>query len=223
MRRPPERLRWFALRLALLLVLAYLAWHFLESTVIHSLWRASDTAWPSLFRGGLVSVEPREQHWIIRTGWPIRVAPGAPAEQASTLLGMANVRRMLSGFPLLLALLLTMVVTTRGRRVRPVLLGLGAWWGVSWAAVSGYAWHLLAVLATGKASYVDANLVPPPFQLDVMPYPMWEFYLSGYTYYLAVLIVPVVSPLLIWAFVFRRDVRRLVIGLQRRYRRRRGA
>ena len=217
--RRPERLRWFALRLWLWLVVSYGAWHWMEPWVVDSLWKVSDQVWPGLFRGGLLSVEPRETLWLIRTGWPVVTEPGAPTERATTAVPLLIVRRMVSGFPLLMALMLAVLVTRkRIPRIQAMLAAMSVWWLVSWASVTGYAWHLLSVLRNARTSYIDPSLVPPPFQLTVEAYPMWEYYLSGYVMYLSLLIVPVVAPVIIWAWVCRRQVMRLVLRLRRRTR-----
>jgi hypothetical protein len=203
----------FLLRAALLLPVTLGLWHWLQVPVISALCVMADAIWPSLFPHGLVWINGSgSTAWTIHTGWPLAQS----AEQKMTVqIDTVPLRRIVGGFPLLVVLCLASP-GTHGRR----LAGSAALLlGICWLAVSFYAWHTLAIASGTQASVFDERWQPPPFALAVSAYPAWQVYASGYLAYLATLVIPFVAPLVLWAWLYRGFVRRLVVGAQRSLRR----
>lgn len=204
-----------ALRLAVCLPVAYALWLGLaQLPALNSLWVLAELVWPKVFHGGLLRIDPLDAGWRIHTGWPL--VPGADGRRNALILliDQASLRRMVSGFPLLLALLLATYKPT----LRLVLGGLSALWIVSWLTITAYAWHRLAIASGLPASFVDPSFSPPPFRLTIQPYPLWEYYLSGYLMYLALLVVPFIAPIVIWAALCQARLRITIGHLQQQYR-----
>jgi len=212
MRRPDARLNArnrFLLRAVLLLPLLFAAWHGLRVPVLGAFCGAADAVWPHLFPHGLLWVEGSgSTNWIIHTGWPLALTPG---QRLTVQMDTLVLGRLVAGFPLLFALCLA----TPGPRWRRLAWGAALLTAMSWMALTFYAWHTLAIASGTQASFVDEHMRPLPFALAVTAYPAWQVYLSGYLMYLAILVIPFVAPLVLWAWLFRRFVRRLVIGVRR--------
>lgn len=207
----PDARRPFLLRAALLLPLAFVFWHWARLPVLGAFQGLADALWPSLFPHGLAWVEATgDAGWVVHTGWPVSPAAG---QRLLVVLELRTLARLVAGFPLLLALGLA----TPGFKWRQLALGVALLAAISWVALTCYAWHVLAVASGTRVSFVDDSL-RPLHAIALAPYPAWQYYLSGYLMYLAVLIIPFVTPLVLWAWLFRRFVRRLVVGAQRRVR-----
>lgn len=209
-----EHLRWFVARVAAALLLSYGAWVFVEPYVLRGMWIAADLLWPPLFFDSeRARIDPTPTGWVIRTAWPIAAQAGQAATLAVTSIDQTSLKHMLSGFPMLLALMLA----TRGRSLAKILMALASMALISWLTITASIWHRLIVMSGTHSEFFTA-VQPPPYKLLIEPAPMWQFYLSGYLMYLALLVIPFVAPLILWAALMRRQVRRMVLRLQRRYR-----
>lgn len=207
--RPDLRKR-FLLRAVLLLPLAFLFWHWARVPLLNAFCWAADAVWPHLFPHGLTWVEGSgSTDWLIRTGWPLALTP---SQRVTVPLSIDTVARMVAGFPLLFALCLA----TPGFSLRRLAIGAALLMVLGWLALTFQVWHLLAIASGTQPSFVDGNVRPLPYALAVAPYPAWQVYLSGYLMYLALLAIPFITPLVLWAWLFRRFVRRLVVGVRRR-------
>jgi hypothetical protein len=212
---PPERTHRVALRLALCLIGAYALWFGLaQLPALDSLWVLAELVWPKLFHGGLLRIDPLDVGWRIHSGWLPAAGPDERGGALILLIDQSALKRIVSGFPLLLALLLA----TRKPTPKRVLLGLSVLWIISWLAITSYAWHRLAIASGLHTSFVDPSFSPPPFRLAMQAYPTWEVYLSGYLMYLAVLVVPFIAPIVIWAALCHAHLRSTMQDLQQRYR-----
>lgn len=213
---PPERTYRVALRLGVCLIGAYALWLGLaQFPALSSLWVLSDLIWPNIFHGGLKRIDPIDAGWRIHSGWPLAPGQGGRREALILMIDQSALRRMVSGFPLLIALLLATPKPTLKR----VMLGLLVLWIISWLAITAYVWHRLAIASGLPASFIDPSFSPPPFRLAMQPYPLWEYYLSGYLMYLALLVVPFVAPIIIWAALCQDRLRSMTQDIQQRYRR----
>jgi len=204
--KPDQR---FLLKAFLLLPLTFSAWHWAQVPVLNAFCGVADAVWPSLFPNGLAWVEGSgSADWIIHTGWPVLLDR---TQKLTVRLDILKLARMVAGFPLLFALCLA----TPGLQWRRLAWGVGLLLSLCWMALTFYAWHTLAIASGTQPSFVDESMRPAPFALAIARYPAWQAYLSGYLMYLAILVIPFVAPLVLWAWLFRPFVRRLVIAARR--------
>jgi hypothetical protein len=161
-----------------------------------------------------VFTDVREIIWQSNQAWRVRthLAIVSSGESLMVFLSKERLTHIVLGFPLLWALLLA----TPGRKRWRLLLGTLMLALVSLLGIAANLWALLAVVANHRASVIDENMVPPPFTVMTTPYPDWLFHLSSFAYYLGVVVVPIISPVLIWVALCPRGVMRLVVALRRR-------
>nr|WP_316641553.1 exosortase H-associated membrane protein [uncultured Roseateles sp.] len=217
--RRPDRLRWFVLRVAIWLLLFYGLWLLIAPYLLQSLWLLSDTLWPQMFFSSeRARIDIVEAGWRVHTAWPIASPADGTSSQAVTMIGQNSLKRMVSGFPLLMALLLA----TRGITVLRTLAALGCLWLISWLTITAALWHSLVVISGTHSEFFTA-VRPPPYTVLTEAAPMWQFYLSGYLMYLAHLIIPFLAPVMLWAVLMRRHVTLMVMRLQSLHRARKTA
>jgi hypothetical protein len=150
------------------------------------------------------------QSWRVRTHLGIVNTP----ESLVIFLTKETLKHIVLGFPLLWALLLA----SAGPKKLRLVLGTLLLTGLSLLGVTAHIWAYLAVVVNHRASTIDESLMPPPFALLAAPYPDWQFHLSSFAYYLAVIVVPLISPVLIWVALCPRGVKRLVVALRQKKR-----
>jgi hypothetical protein len=129
-----------------------------------------------------------------------------------TFLNKETLQHIVLGFPLLWALLLA----TPGRWKKRLVIGTALMVLLSLLGIAGHLWANLAVVANHRPSVIDESLVPPPYSVSATPYPDWLFHLSSFAHYLAILILPIIGPVLIWVALCPRELMRLVLSLRRR-------
>jgi hypothetical protein len=151
--------------------------------------------------------------WQGNQTWRVRTHLGIVNSAESLIIFLTKMRltHMVLGFPLLWALLLA---TTGPKKMR-LVLGTVLLTGISLMGVAAHIWAFLAVVVNHRASVIDENLIPPPFVLVATPYPDWLFHLSSFAYYLATIVMPLISPVLIWVAICPRGIMRLVVSLRR--------
>jgi hypothetical protein len=150
------------------------------------------------------------QTWRVRTHLGIVNSP----ESLIIFLSKERLTHIVLGFPLLWSLLLA---TAGPKRLR-LVLGTLLLAGLSLLGVAAHIWAFMAVVLNHRASVIDEGLIPPRFTLLAAPYPDWQFHLSSFAYYLAAIVVPLISPVLIWVALCPRGVKRLIVALRKRYR-----
>ena len=209
LRLPSSAIGRWAVRLALWLALLCATW-----------WLGGADGYLRLLMGLADATLPR---WVFADVERI-VWQGHPAMQVFTTLAIANtdefllmsmakqtVMHFVLGFPIAGALLLA----TPGRKKRRLMLGSLALISVSLLEVAAFIWANLAVIVNHRASLMEATLVPPSFTVVAMAYPEWQFHLSGFAYYLAMVAAPLMAPVLIWVLLCPGGVARLLVSLRR--------
>ena len=149
-----------------------------------------------------------DQSWEIVTSLGIVGAPPneAPATFTFHIRGLMH---SVLGFPLLWSLLMA----TPGHWKKRLVIGTLILAVLSFLCQASQIWATLAVLVNHQAN-VLGDPAPPPFSVYAMPYPSWAFHLSSYAYYLSVLVLPVVAPLLVWATLCHQRIAYFVIRLR---------
>jgi hypothetical protein len=210
-RRRDPVLRWLILLILWLLPLTAAWWLGGAEWALRLLRVLADSILPHCFPQGVSEIVLQaDQSWKVRTG--LTIQGEFPAAMAIFFVDKTTLLRIVMGFPLLWALLLA----TPGSRLKRIAWGTLLLGGVSLLGISANMWAMIAVMFNHQASLIDESLVPPPFQVSVDPYPEWLFHLSTFAHYLAVLIVPVIAPVLIWVMLCPRGMRRLLVSLRRR-------
>jgi hypothetical protein len=203
--------RWL-IRLVLWLLPLYTLWWFGGGAegLLRPLRLLADATLPHLFPQGVseIVLQP-DQSWKVRTG--LVVQDKFPFEMAILFVSKTMLLRIVMGFPLLWGLILA----TRGDKFKRLVGGTVLLAAMCLIGIGGHIWALVAVVFNHQPSLIDDSLVPPPFRLAVAPYPQWLFHLSSFAHYLAILIVPIISPVLIWVMLCPRSVTRLVVSLRR--------
>jgi hypothetical protein len=210
--RPRNYFRSWLIRLLLCLLPLYAIWWLGGAEWALRLLRVlADAVLPRLFPQGVSEIVLQaDQSWKVRTG--LVVQDNLPPAMGIIFVAKKMLLRIVMGFPMLWALLLA----TPGSRLKRLVWGTLLLGAVSLLCTGGHLWALIAVLFNHRISLIDESLVPPPFRVVVDPYPDWLFHLSSFAHYLAVLIVPIVAPVLIWVMLCPRGVMRLVVSLRRR-------
>jgi hypothetical protein len=154
--------------------------------------------------------------WQGNQTWRVRTALGIVNSPESLIIFLSKERltHIVLGFPLLWALLLA----TAGPKKFRLVLGTLLLAGLSLLGVAAHIWAFMAVVFNHRASVIDEALMPPSFTLLAAPYPDWQFHLSSFAYYLAAIVVPLISPVLIWVALCPRGVKRLVVALRQKKR-----
>lgn len=145
--------------------------------------------------------------WRLPTGIKI----SGSTENLILFLAPSQLQRVVLGMPLMLALLLA----TSGPKKLRLVFGVVCFFGLSLFGVAAHIWALLAVVVNHKASVIDQAMVPPAFMVIATPFPDWVFHLSSFVYYLAVLVLPLIGPVLIWVLLCPRGILRLLVSLRR--------
>lgn len=208
--RPRSAFRRWLLRLVLWLVPLCAAWWWLGGSdwFLRMLSLLADATLPHT-----VFAEVKEIFWQANHKWRVRTQLGIvnSAETLIIFLAEPTLMHIVLGFPLLWALLLA---TTGPKKLR-LLLGTLLQTAFSLMGVAAHIWAYLAVVVNHRASVIDEKLVPPPFALIATPYADWVFHLSHFSYYLAVVVMPLISPVLIWVLLCPRGIMGLVVSLRR--------
>lgn len=209
-RRRDPVLRWLTLLILWLLPLSAAWWLGGAEWALRLLRVLAGSILPHCFPQGVSEIVLQaDQSWKVRTG--LAIQGEFPAAMAIFFVDKTILLRIVMGFPLLWALLLA----TPGSRLKRIAWGTLLLGGLSLLGIGMHVWALMAVMLNHQASLIDESLVPPPFRVSVDSYPEWLFHLSGFAHYLAVLIMPVIAPVLIWVMLCPRGVKRLVVSLRR--------
>ena len=210
--RPRDPLRRWLRGLIMWLLPLYAAWWLGGAEWALRLLRTlADALLPHLFPQGVSEIVwQADQSWKVRTGLVIQDT--FPFAMGIIFISKTILLRIIMGFPLLWALLLA----TQGNKLKRLLWGTLLLAGVSLLGISGHLWALVAAMFNHQVSLIDGSLLPPPFSVSVDPYPDWLFHLAGFAHYLAILIVPIIAPVLIWVMLCQRGVMRVIVSLRRR-------
>lgn len=149
-----------------------------------------------------------DQSWKVLTAFYIE--GGGQVSRAVFFVFQPRLLKTILGFPLLWALLLA----TPGRWIKRLLLATALLIVISLLCMAAQMSLYIAVIVNHQPSVIDQSMVAPPFTVAANRYPMWLFYLVDLSSYLAILIVPVIAPVLVWLLLCRRAVMRLLVSVR---------
>jgi len=206
--------RWL-IRLLILLVPLHAAWWWLglSEWALRGMSIVAALALPEIFHHSVGAIVRQDnQSWTVITR--LVIEHSEPSSLVVMEIAKQKLLHMIFGFPLLWGLLLA----TPGSRARRIAGGTLILIAISLLGIATDLWASLAVIVNHQASFIDEGVVPPPFLVSTAPYPQWLFYLSSFARYLAILIVPMIAPVLIWVMLCPRHIMRLLVSLRRRAR-----
>ena len=132
--------------------------------------------------------------WLVETG--LDRASGSQVGAVVIPLGVGELRRLLLGFPLFLALILA---PPRDRPVRTALIGCTVLVVVFWLSASSLIFNSVAVIVNHRASLIMDTVPPPPFTVTQPALSDTAFFLSGLGMYIAMTVLPLALPIGLWA------------------------
>ena len=132
--------------------------------------------------------------WLVETG--LDRASGSQVGAVVIPLGVGELRRLLLGFPLFLALILA---PPRDRPVRTALIGCTVLVVVFWLSASSLIFNSVAVIVNHRASLIMDTVPPPPFTVTQPALSETTFFLSGLGMYIAMTVLPLALPIGLWA------------------------
>ena len=202
-------LTWIA-QLFLWLVPLLCAWWWLGGAelFLRGLRVLANSLFPMLFSQGVIEIlRETDQSWKVRTG--LAIVASVPPQSSIIFIEHKTLLRMVTGYPLFWAL----VLASYGPRTKRLIWGTILLSGVSLMAIASYLWAMIPVLVNHEPSSM-LNLVPPNYQVSGKSYPSWIAHLSSFAHFLAILIIPFMSPVLMWIAVSPGALKRLVVSLR---------
>jgi hypothetical protein len=148
--------------------------------------------------------------WVI---WTQHVIVSGPPERlgqtAGLLLGVDDFRTLLRGVPIYLALMIASRPLLRPRFGR-MGLGLAILFALFVLSACATVNFQFAVLVEQRANPLVSRITPPDFKIIAPAYGDVLFALAGYGNYLALMVLPLAAPLILWAGQSQDMVRRLL-------------
>jgi len=132
--------------------------------------------------------------WLVETG--LDRASGSEVGAVVIPLGVGELRRLLLGFPLFLALILA---APRYQPLRTALIGSAVLVVVFWFSVCSLIFNSVAVIVNHRASLIMDTVPPPPFTVTQPAMSETAFFLSGLGMYIAMTVLPLALPIGLWA------------------------
>jgi len=132
--------------------------------------------------------------WLVKSG--LDRASGSQVGAVVIALGVGELRRLLLGFPLFLALILA---PPRDRPVRMALIGCAALVVVFWVSACSLMFNSVAVIVNHRASLIMDTVPPPPFTVTQPALSETAFFLAGLGMYIAMQVLPLALPIGLWA------------------------
>jgi len=134
------------------------------------------------------------QDWLVETG--LDRASGSQIGAVVIPLGVGELRRLLLGFPLFLALI---VAVPRYQPLRTALIGCAVLVVVFWVSACSLIFNSFAVIVNHRASLIMDTVPPPPFTVTQPAMSDAAFFLSGLGMYIAMTVLPLALPIGLWA------------------------
>ena len=132
--------------------------------------------------------------WLVETG--LDRASGSQVGAVVIPLGVGELRRLLLGFPLFLALILAV---PRYQPLRTALIGCAVLVVVFWFSACSLIFNSVAVIVNHRASLIMDTVPPPPFTVTQPAMSEAAFFLSGLGMYIAMTVLPLALPIGLWA------------------------
>lgn len=131
--------------------------------------------------------------WLVETG--LDRASGNQVGAVVIPLGVGELRRLLLGFPLFLALI---VAVPRYQPLRTALIGCAVLVVVFWVSACSLIFNSFAVIVNHRASLIMDTVPPPPFTVTQPALSEAAFFLSGLGMYIAMTVLPLALPIGLW-------------------------
>ena len=145
--------------------------------------------------GLALSIRSTPTHdWLVETG--LDRASGSQVGAVVIPLGVGELRRLLLGFPLFLALVLAV---PRYQPLRTALIGCAVLVVVFWFSACSLIFNSVAVIVNHRASLIMDTVPPPPFTVTQTAMSEAAFFLSGLGMYIAMTVLPLALPIGLWA------------------------
>ena len=144
--------------------------------------------------------------WLVETG--LDRASGSQVGAVVIPLGVGELRRLLLGFPLFLALILAV---PRYQPLRTALIGCAVMVVVFWFSACSLIFNSVAVIVNHRASLIMDTVPPPPFTVTQPALSDAAFFLSGLCMYIAMTVLPLALPIGLWAGM-NRSGRAVLLG-----------
>ena len=144
--------------------------------------------------------------WLVETG--LDRASGSQVGAVVIPLGVGELRRLLLGFPLFLALILAV---PRYQPLRTALIGCAVLVVVFWFSACSLIFNSVAVIVNHRASLIMDTVPPPPFTVTQPALSDAAFFLSGLCMYIAMTVLPLALPIGLWAGM-NRSGRAVLLG-----------
>ena len=132
--------------------------------------------------------------WLVETG--LDRASGSQVGAVVIPLGVGELRRLLLGFPLFLALILA---PPRYQPLRTALIGCVVLVVVFWFSACSLMFNSVAVIVNHRTSLIMDTVPPPPFSVTQPALSEAAFFLSGLGMYIAMTVLPLALPIGLWA------------------------
>jgi hypothetical protein len=145
--------------------------------------------------------------WLVESG--LDRATGSQIGAVVIPLGVGELRRLLLGFPLFLALILA---APRYRPLREALIGCAVLVVVFWFSACSLIFNSVAVIVNHRASLIMDTVPPPPFTVTQSAMSEAAFFLAGLGMYVAMTVLPLALPIGLWAGM-NRSGRLALMGL----------
>ncbi len=148
--------------------------------------------------------------WLVETG--LDRASGSQIGAVVIPLGVGELRRLLLGFPLFLALIFAV---PRYQPLRTALIGCAVLVVAFCFSACSLIFNSVAVIVNHRASLVMDTVPPPPFTVTQPAMGEAAFFLSGLGMYIAMTVLPLALPIGLWAGM-NRSGRALLMGPSQR-------
>lgn len=132
--------------------------------------------------------------WLVETG--LDRASGDQVGAVIVPLDLSELRRLLLGFPLFLAL---NFAPPRHRPVRTALIGCAVLVILFWCSACCLIFNSVAVIVNHRPSLIMDTVPPPPFTVTQPAMGEAAFFLSGLGMYIAMQVLPLALPIALWA------------------------
>jgi hypothetical protein len=153
----------------------------------------------------------RQPSGVWRADTSLLITSGSGLNRAVMFLSEALLLKGIQGLPMAAALL----IASRARARALFKAGVAAW-TLALACPLATLWLYLSVMLNRSTSLVDLNIQPPAFSVSAPGVSVVAFFAANLAYYLSLLILPFVGPLLIWASLCPYAARRLLASLRGR-------
>ena len=194
----------FGLSVGLALLPMLLLWWFASGPIMDLLRVPSGWLIEAFQIGTGVTNTPNHDWWVETA---LQRASGAQGGPVTIQLPAPELRRMMLSLPLFIALI---VSKPRTRPFRHAVIGVAILAAVFCASACLAVLDSLAVIVNHHSSMVGTEVAPPNFTVTRPHMSGAAFFLSGLGFYLALQVLPMIAPVMVWAALNWAGVRTLL-------------